>query len=344
MKCDECGKRFKTSQGLAGHKRLSHKSDELKSFLSRKQLHSKVINHMAEKIADKLADSFIESNGQEILDFYRAELSNHDFDLSSNGKFNNIRAIIIAAGESNRLLPIIKDKPACLLEIGDKTIIGRELENLRACGIFDISVVRGYQGDKIKFPAIRYYENMEYHNTGILSSLFQAKDEMDGAFLFSYSDIIYTKQVLDLLLQNNTDIVLVVDTGWNEHYRERYEHPIHEAELVKIEGDRIRQIGRNIIPPDEVHGEFIGLAKFSSKGAETLKMNYDFARNKYKAGPFHRAPSIDKAYFTDMIQELIDQGYPVYHVDIRDSWAEIDTMEDFGRVSRELHSVLKLKN
>jgi NDP-sugar pyrophosphorylase family protein len=52
---------------------------------------------------------------------------------------------------------------------------------------------------------------------------------------------------------------------------------------------------------------------------------------------------LDKAYFTDMIQELIDQGYPVSHVDIRGGWAEIDTLEDFNRVSKELQLVLRVE-
>ena len=43
-----------------------------------------------------------------------------------------------------------------------------------------------------------------------------------------------------------------------------------------------------------------------------------------------------------MIQELIDHGYPVCHVDIRGGWAEIDTLEDFDRASRELPLMLKV--
>jgi len=135
----------------------------------------------------------------------------------------------------------------------------------------------------------------------------------------------------------------VVDTDWEGHYHQRHQHPVSEAELVRVEGDRIAQIGRNILPSDEVYGEFIGLAKFSKKGAEILKANYDRADDYYKARAFHRAPSLDKAYFTDMIQELIDQGYPVSHVDIRGGWAEIDTLEDFNRVSKELQLVLRVE-
>jgi len=202
--------------------------------------------------------------------------------------------------------------------------------------------VRGYQGDKINYPAIRYYENRDFRNTGILRSLFHAKGEMDDEFVFCYSDIVYTKAVLELLLQDASDVSLVVDTDWESHYHQRYQHPISEAELVSVEGERITQIGRNVIAKDEVHGEFIGLAKFSKKGAEILKTHYEWATQKYEAGAFQQSPSLDKAYFTDMIQELIDQGYPVHYVDIGGGWAEIDTREDFDRVNRNLNLMLRL--
>ena len=345
--CDICGAVFKTAQGLAGHKRLRHGAyglaTELGIALTNKQLHRKVLNRLGEKLADRLAEAILESQGQEVLDRYLEELSQQGLDLRSLGRYRNLRAIIVAAGESNRLLPLTQDKPECLLEVGNKTILSRELENLRACGIHDIVVVRGYQGDKIKYPAIRYYENRDYRNTGILRSLFYAKGEMDDEFIFCYSDILYTKEVLEPLLRDQSDISLVVDTDWEGHYHQRHQHPVSEAELVRVEGDRIAQIGRNIMSPGDVHGEFIGLAKFSKKGAEILKANYDRADDYYKARAFHRAPSLDKAYFTDMIQELIDQGYPVSHVDIRGGWAEIDTLEDFNRVSKELQLVLRVE-
>ncbi len=344
--CDICGATFKTVQGLAGHKRLRHGAyglaDELGPILTSKQLHRKILNSLGEKLADRLAKAILESHGQEILSFYLEKLSHHGLDLHSLERYTNVKAIIVAAGESKRLLPLTTNKPECLLEIEDKTIIGRGLENLRTCGIYDIAVVRGYQGDKINYPAIQYYENRDYQSTGILRSLFYAESEMDKGFIFCYSDIVYAKEVLERLLQDQSDISLVVDTDWESHYHHRYQHAISEAELVRVKGDRIMQVGRNIISPDEVHGEFIGLAKFSKKGAEILKANYEWAIQNYKAKVFHQAPSLDVAYFTDMIQELIDQGYPVCHIDIRGGWAEIDTVEDYRRVSRELQLILRV--
>ncbi len=344
--CDICGEVFKTAQGLAGHKRLRHGAygvaGELGIVLSNKQLHRKVLQRLGEKLADRLAEVILESHGQEILELYLEELSRRGLDLSSLRSTRNVRAIIVAAGESNLLLPLTEDKPECLLEIGNKTILGRELENLRECGVHDIVVVRGYRGEQIRYPAIRYYDNRDYHNTGILRSLFHAKGEMDNDFIFCYSDILYTKEVLELLLQDRSDISLVVDTDWEEHYQQRRQHPVSQAELVSVEGDRITQIGRNAVPPGEAHGEFIGLAKFSRNGAESLKVIHEWATQNYKGRSFHTSPSVDMASFTDLIQELIDQGYPVHHLDIRGNWAEIDTVEDFDRVSKHLHSILKL--
>ncbi len=345
IKCEICGSNFKTAQGLAGHKRLRHGAykpgEEVRRAFGTKQLHRKVMNSLSEKLADRLAEAILESHGEEVLNLYLDELSNQGIDLPSLGRLRHIRAILVAAGESSRLLHLISDKPACLLEIGGRTILGRELENLRACGINDIVVVRGYQGDKIKYPAIRYYDNREYRNTGILRSLFYARGEMDTEFVFCYSDILYTKEVLELLLRDQSDISLVVDTDWKKHYRERNQHPASEAELVRVEDDRIVQIGRNIIEPGEAHGEFIGLARFSKDGAESLKVIHDWATEIYCDRAFHTSPSVDKASFINLIQELINQGYPVYHVDICGNWAEIDTVEDFDRVSQELQSVLK---
>ena len=346
-KCDICNREFKTAQGLSGHKRFRHSPDiqgsSLDTIFSGKQLHSKIINRLGDRLADRLVDTILERYGEKMLEVCLLELSRQELDLSFLEKPRNIRAIIVAAGQNDRLLPLISDKPACLLEVGNKTIIGRELEILRECGVNEITLVRGYQGNKIDYPEVRYYDNRDYYKTGILKSLFSAKSEMDDEFIFCYSDIIYEITTLERLLQDHSDIALVVDTDWESHYKQRHEHPVSEAELVTVDDNRITQVGRNITDTRGVHGEFIGLAKFSKRGSEILKASYDRATVRYKNGAFHRAPSLAKAYFSDMIQEIIDQGYPVHHVDISGGWAEIDTPEDFARVNRELDTLLKVR-
>ncbi len=242
-----------------------------------------------------------------------------------------MKAIIIAAGPSTRLRPFTDYKPKCLLEIEGKTILDRILAVLYNCGINDIVMIRGYQKETINLPNIKYYDNDDFYNNNILESLFYAEPEMDDEFIFTYSDILYSKEVVQKLLDSAHDFSLVVDTAWRERYEGRTKHPTDEAELVLVKEGKITHLSK-FYNPNVAYGEFIGLGKFSKKGAEIFTRNYNRAKNNKTckfAGRFHDAITIEKAYLTDMFEELICRGYSIYSVDIERGWVELDTDQDY---------------
>ncbi len=241
-----------------------------------------------------------------------------------------IKAIIVAAGHDKRLGSLTKNLPKCMLDVKGKTIIERQIENLKNCGINDIIIVKGYKQEIIDIPDVKYYQNPDFKNNGILYSLFLAEREMDCDFIFLYSDIIFDQKILERLLLRNTDIDLVVDLNWKDRYNERVSQPAGEVELVKVKDDRIINIAKNI-DRKKAYGEFIGLAMFSKKGAENLKNYYKKSLARFKNKRFHEVPSIKKAYFTDMIQEMIDNGFEVNNLNIYGDWMEIDTFEDYRK-------------
>ena len=51
--------------------------------------------------------------------------------------------------------------------------------------------------------------------------------------------------------------------------------------------------------------------------------------------PFHDAPSFEKAYLTDMIQELIEQNILVEPIIVDGDWCEIDTPQDFENAKKK---------
>lgn len=247
-----------------------------------------------------------------------------------------VKAILIAAGLGMRLNPLTDNRPKCMLDVGGKTILQRVLETLRSCGINDIAIVRGYQKEMINFPRIKYYYNDDYMNNNILGSLFYAEEEMDGILVVSYSDILYEEKVLKKLLGSEADISVVVDTKWTEAYEGRTEHPVSEAEKVLVQDNRVVRIGKEPIGAKEAYGEFIGLAKFSGRGTELLKEVYHQVKIEFAGKLFqHEGRVFEKAYLTDMFQELIDRGYTVTNVDIEGGWREIDTVQDYERVGDE---------
>jgi phosphoenolpyruvate phosphomutase len=259
-----------------------------------------------------------------------------------------MKAIIVAAGFEKQLLPLIEEKPKCLLDIKGKTILERQVEILRECGIQDIVVVRGYQKDRIRLPNIHYYDNDQYEETGELFSLFCAEKDVDGPFIFLYSDILFDTGILQKLLRSHDDISLVVDRAWPEVFKSQSVRPAHPTDLVITrnpppsgfrffplysqdeEQDTLLKIGQHI-DPNHAHGEFIGLARFSKAGAKILQESYKDAVTRYSQKCFHEASNFRKAAFTDMIQELIDHGQRVVCVNIYKGWMEVDTFEDYQK-------------
>ncbi|UCG93695.1 MAG: phosphocholine cytidylyltransferase family protein [Candidatus Aerophobus sp.] len=245
-----------------------------------------------------------------------------------------MKAIIVAAGPSSRLMPITNEKPKCLLEVGSQTILERILEALRKNGIENIAVVRGYHSNLINYPNVTYYHNPNFRKNNILRSLFYAEDEMNDDFIFSYSDIIYSKEIVEKLIHSDADIALIVDINWTQRYKGRDQHPISEAELAKVENGRVVKIGKEVVKPEEAHGEFIGLAKFTRPGVEVLRATYHRVTEECPNASFHHATSLEKAYMTDMLQELVDNGAVVKNIDIESGWMEIDTPQDLERARR----------
>lgn len=248
----------------------------------------------------------------------------------------NMKAIIIAAGMGNRMQPLTDDMPKCLLKFGKKTLLQTQIDAYKACKINNFVLVKGYKEEKINYPGIKYIINDNYENNNILNSLFYAEKEIEGDVIISYSDILFEKQVVERLMETKKDISIVVDIKWKDYYIGRKGHPIEEAENVIFDADNdLVEIGKILTQKHDVHGEFIGMMKLSPRGSEIFKRHFDRAKKIFKGKPFQRASIFEKAYLTDMIQEMVDLGVPVHCVIIERGWKEIDTVEDYEKAVKE---------
>jgi len=262
-----------------------------------------------------------------------------------------ITAIIAAAGFEKQLLPLIEDRPKCLLDIKGKTILERQVAALNECNIKDIALVRGYKKEAITLPNIRYYDNDRFEETGDLHSLFCAENEMKGRVLFLYGDIIFETAVLEKLLKSPADISLVVDLAWQDSAQPGGATAPFKPDLVALqtppgktylsrfvlpeEQNRIVRIGQEL-PHEQAHGEFIGLAMLSEKGTELFTRVYREARTAYASRGFHESGTFLKASFTDIIQELMDRNVEVNCVPIFKGWMEVDSFEEYQQAWAKL--------
>ena len=245
---------------------------------------------------------------------------------------NKFKSVILAAGKDTNLFPLTEDIPKTLLDIKGKPILQRQIEMLKKVGIDDIAVVRGYKKHKINFPNLIYFDNDDYENTGILASLFFAREFMDRDTIVLYGDILFEIKILKKLLEAQHDNILVVDRGWEKRYQESQENHPFPPELTilsnKGQGIEIKSVGEDV--SDTVStSEFIGLAKLSTKACSILR---DLYQDVYCPDPFkefHQAKQIRTASFIDFIQELINLGERISALEIWRDWIEVDTFEDY---------------
>src|SRR5262249_38768504 len=153
---------------------------------------------------------------------------------------------------------------------------------LTAAGFRDIVFVGGYLIDKIRadYPRFTYCNNVDWPNNNILASLFCAEEHMADGFVCSYSDTLYRGDVVRRALEPSADIALCIDTEWRSRSVGRTQHPETDAEKVIAQGDKIVKVHRDI-PSDEATGEYIGVARFSPRGAAQLREHYHRAREAY---------------------------------------------------------------
>ena len=245
------------------------------------------------------------------------------------------RAIIIAAGRGQRLGPYTDDRPKCLVDVGGRTILARQIDAYAAHGVTDLHIVRGYRADDIAVPGATYHGNPDWERNNILQSLFCAAPALDGPLLTSYADILFTAEVVGRALAGRAPITLVVDLDWSRAYDGRRDHPVAQAELTEVQGDRVVRVGKQV-GPERAAGEFIGLAAYTAEGVRAMRETYaDVRAARGDDEPFQAAPLFRRAYLTDLFLELIDRGFPVGWAPIQGGWREIDTVEDLERVRRE---------
>ena len=227
-------------------------------------------------------------------------------------------------------MPTTADAPKCFAEVSGQRILDWTVQAFAENDIDEICFIGGYQIEKVQeqYPKFTFRHNDNWQNNNILASLFYAEDLMDEPFICCYSDILFTPGAIEVALKNDQDIALVVDTDWLERYTMRSEHPSDDAEKVTIEGDRVTSIHRDIAEAD-AYGEYIGVARFSSVGAASLREHYHRCQQQFSGKPWREAVSFEKAYKILLLQEMLEHQVPMVHVDTPGGYIEIDTQQDF---------------
>ena len=239
-----------------------------------------------------------------------------------------MQILILAAGEGSRLRPHTLKRPKCLVPIAGKGLLDWQLEQWQNSGIKreQVCIVGGYKIDQLTATGCEIIENAEYATTNMVSTLFCADRKLTNDTIISYGDIVFNRHAIDAILTSEHAISVIIDLDWAEYWEARFENPLSDAETLRMgERGQILEIGNKPKTISEIEGQYIGLIKANTQGLIAM-------RNLYRSASDGRrlinGKSAEKAYMTDLLQELISDGFPIHAAPIKGGWIEVDSVQD----------------
>jgi len=241
-------------------------------------------------------------------------------------------AVILAASRGAELGPLTADRPKCMIDIRGQSLLRRLVGTFRDGGIRDVTVVRGYRKEAIDLPGVAVRDNDAYATTGEAASLACAADRLERSCLVSYGDILFRRHILDAVLAAEGDVVLAVDALG----RPRADAPAaadkvadlvacsrpHTGDFLEDEAPVwLTRIGHDV-PAEQVHGEWIGLAKLSARGAALARAELEAMRADGE---------IERASLLELFSRLTHRGERIDVVYVLGNWLDVDDAFDLAR-------------
>ncbi len=239
------------------------------------------------------------------------------------------RAVIVAAGRGTRMGELTDTRPKCLTEFMGIPLIEWQIAALRQAGIPEIIVITGYRADALEPYGDDRRHNPDWAKTNMVHTLTMARDVLvsPGVTIIAYADLVYEPRILSALGDSPFDVATAVDLEWERLWRARFDDPLSDAEtLIRDEDGRLREIGQKPHSLNEIQGQFMGLTRLTQSGGRAFLEAYDaVAQGRTKPFGPRSAPA---AYFTDVLQRLIDEDFAVGTTATNGGWLEFDSRSD----------------
>jgi choline kinase len=205
-------------------------------------------------------------------------------------------------------------------------LIERQLKTFNSAGINDITIVGGYKAESLNVLNLNKVLNKKFAVTNMVFTLFCAEKAIKANedLIISYGEILFEPKVLSALISNDAAISVIVDRAWLSLWSERMVNPLEDAETLKLDGDRIIEIGRKPTSYSDIQGQYIGLVKVSAEYVNDFISTWHAMDKNVK----YDGKDFDNMYMTSFIQYLIDSGWDIRAAFIDSGWLEVDTVED----------------
>ena len=189
-----------------------------------------------------------------------------------------MKAIILNSGRGERLRPLTRYIPKAMIKIGDKPLLGHQIDNLIWCNIKTIIMTTGPFENKIRiyvakvYPDVKvtYVKNPKYRTTNYIYSLWLTKNLVNDDVIVLHGDLLFEKMLLKRLVETK------------------------HANCVLV--------NRNIKPPEKDFKAVIENNKVTKIGVSF------YGKNAFFSAPIYKFSKSDFLLWLDEIEKFIKRG------------------------------------
>ena len=235
-------------------------------------------------------------------------------------------AVVLAASRGTGLEPLTRDRPKCMIPVNGTPAVVKMLQSMRAEGIKDISIVRGYRPEALASVGASFFENPDWEETGELGSLAAARSALKGEVLLAYGDVVFRRHILHELLSSDAPITVVVDGSRSVIGSGR------KADRVKAsapapdrweEADYYLERIASDLPDEATDGEWVGMARARPEGTERLLAAFE---------EILAEPGAETRELGDVFNRLVERDPRAVRVlYVSGGWIDINDLADAAR-------------
>lgn len=204
-------------------------------------------NTLSQRAISKRLNCSLGKTNETIKNLKELEYINDDNSLTDLGIDlikKNKSAVILAAGQGIRMIPINNNVPKAMLEINDEILIERLIRQLIEAHINDITIVVGFMKEEFDYLIDKYnvklVVNREYQEKNNLHSLNLVKDKISNTYIIPGDLYFYENPFLN----NEIQSWYMLENRISKHSNVTCNN---KNEIVKVKDDGLKMIGLSFI-------------------------------------------------------------------------------------------------
>ncbi len=230
-----------------------------------------------------------------------------------------MKVIFLAAGKGSRIYKNLKTNK-CLIKINNKYLINHVIDNIKGCGIDDISIVTGFNAIRLrkilKNQNLKFIHNNKFKNTEMTYSFELGLKKYNDDILFLYSDIFIEKKIIQKIIKNKSKgIVLPILKNWRKIWEIRKKNIYEDAESLRIHNNKITNIGDKLKKAEKVNGQYMGIILVKKDIRQKILLNL-------------KKSNFQNKHLTFFLNKLIKNKINIHPLEVNGKWYEFDDKID----------------